>query len=262
MDRHHSLTTSAPALRSDNKPDAFCAHPDLPPVTVKMLHLQYRVYLCPDDSRWATKLARLSASEAARTLARLSASDVVAGRFAAEFNKRDRENKYLRPTVWADLWRDPHTRRKLQRILRELDHPEHQRFLAGLHMALHDEPRMRAIQFAQLLIDQAELAAQPLRPEVVDRLIENERQRAENLRRAEMDSLAWIRERRAAQLAREHERDFRTEAEREDAMIRAAAKWLIWHFAMRGDRLVACLVGEALGRVINFRRVRYVVTGR
>jgi hypothetical protein len=245
----------------DDTPDAFCAHPDLPPETVEMLHLQYRVYLCPDDSRWATKLARLSASAAADTLARLSGSN-VAGHIAAELNKRNRENKYLRPTVWAELWRDPRTRRKLQRIVRELDLPERQPVLAGRHMALHDEPRMRAIQFAQLLIDQAELAGQPLRPEEVDRLIDNERQRAESLRRAEMDSLAWIRERRAAQLAREHERDFRTEAEREDAMIRAAAKWLIWHFAMRGDRLVAGLVGEALGRVINFRRVRYVVTGR
>jgi hypothetical protein len=72
MDQPHSHITPGLALRSDNKPDAFSTHPDLPPMTVEMLHLQYRVYLCPDDSRWATKLARLSASDAAGRLARLS----------------------------------------------------------------------------------------------------------------------------------------------------------------------------------------------
>lgn len=95
----------------------------------------------------------------------------------------------------------------------------------------------------------------------MDRLIDNERQRAENFQRAGADVLARLCEQKAAQLARDHKRDFRAEAEREDAMIGAAARRLVWHFAMRGDRLVARLVGEALGRVIKFRRVRYVSIG-
>lgn len=236
-------------LIGDDTPVAFFPHRDLPPETVKLLRLQYDNFLCAGDSKRTTKLARLSAGDAA-------------GRIAAEQNKRNRENKYLRPTLWAELWRDPHTRRKLQRILRKLDRPERQRVLAGLHMAVRDEPKMRAIQLAQLLIEQVELATQPLRPEAVDRLIDNERQCAENFRLAGAGVLARLCEQKAAQLARDHERDFRTEAEREAAMIRAAAKRLVWHFAMRGDRLVARLVGEALGSVIDFRRVRYVVLGR
>jgi hypothetical protein len=134
--------------------------------------------------------------------------------------------------------------------------------LAGSRLAAHEETWVRTFQLAKLLIEQVELAAQPLRPEEVDHLIDDTRQRAESYGRAEMGLLAWICERRAAQLARDHEKDFRTEAEREHAMIRAAAKRLIWHFAIRGDRLVAGLVGKALGRAIGQRRVFYVLTGR
>jgi hypothetical protein len=247
MDRYRSRTTPAPALRSDDPPGALFAHQDLPPATVKLLRLQYDVYLCAGDSRRTTELARLSASAAA-------------GRIAAELNKQNRENKYLRQTVSAELWRDPHTRRKLQRMLR--DHPQRGLALASFRMAAHDEPWVRAFQLARLLIEQVELAAQPLCPAEVDRLIDNERQRAEHFRRAGAGLAAWLWEQRAAQHVRDHERDFRTEAEREDAMIRAAAKRLIWNFAMRGDRLVANLVGEALGCAIPFRRVRYVSIGR
>jgi hypothetical protein len=45
-------------------------------------------------------------------LARLSASDVT-GR---ELNKRNRGDEYLRQTILAELWHDPHTPRELQRI--------------------------------------------------------------------------------------------------------------------------------------------------
>jgi hypothetical protein len=244
MDRYHSLITPAPALRSDI-PDAFSAHPDLPPVTVKLLRLQRDVYLCAGDGK-------------AANLARLSATD-VAGRIAAELNRRNRENKYLRQTVAAELWRDKHSRRKLQRMTR--GHPQRRLALAGFRMAAHDEPWMRAFQIAKLLIEQVELAARPLRPDEVDRLIDNERQRAENYRRAGASVPAWLCEQTAAQHARDHARDFRTEAEREDVMIYAAARRLVWHFAMRGDRLVAGLVGEVLEREIKIRRIRYVSIG-
>jgi hypothetical protein len=144
----------------------------------------------------------------------------------------------------------------------KLNDEERQRFLAGLHTAAHDEPQMRAIRLAMLLIEQAELAAQPLRPEEVDRLIERERQRAEHLRRAEFVDTARLFEQLAAKLARDHERDFCTEAEREKAMIRTAATRLIRDFDMRGDRLVAGLVSAALERAISSRHVRQVATGR
>jgi hypothetical protein len=232
----------------DDTPVAFFAHRALSPVTAKLLRLQYDDYLCAGDSRRATKLARLSASDAT-------------SRLAAELNKRNRKNgEYLRQSVWAELWRDPRTRRKLQRMLQ--DHPQHRLVLAGFRMAAHDEPRMREFHLVTLLIEQAELAARPLRPEEVDRLIHHERLRAEHYRRAGAGLLAWLCEQRAAQHARDHERDFRTEASREDAMIYAAARRLVWYFAFRGDRLVAGLVGEALGRVIFPRRVCYLITGR
>jgi hypothetical protein len=247
MDQPHSHITPCLTLRGENIPGVFPAHPDLPPVTVKLLRLQYDDYLRAGDSRRTTKLARLSASHAA-------------GHLAAELNKRNREGKYLRQTVSAELWRDPDTRRQLQRMLR--DYPQRRLALASFRMAAHDEASVRAFQLAKLLIEQVELAAQPLRPEEVDRLIDYERQRAENFRRAGAGVLARLCEQKAAQLARDHEKDFRTEAERDDAMIRAAARRLVWHFAMRGDRLVARLVGEATGRVIDFRRVRYVSIGR
>jgi hypothetical protein len=234
----------------DDTPEAFSAHPDLAPVTVKPLRLRYD-YLCAGDSKRAIELARLSASD-------------EAGDIAAELNKSNRNPekkwKYFHPTIWAGVWRDKHTRPKLRRMVR--DYPQRQHILASCRMAADDEPRWRGLQLAELLIEQVELAAQPLRPEEVDRLIDNERQRAENYRRAGVDVLAWICERRAAQHARDHERDFRTEAEREDAMIRAAARRLIWNFGMRGDWLVAGLVGKTLGRKINSRRVCYLMTGR
>jgi hypothetical protein len=223
-------------------------HRDLPPVTVEALRLQYDDYLCAGDSRRATRLARLSASDAA-------------GHLAAESNKLNRENGgYLHQTVSAELWRDLQTRRKLRSMVR--DHPQRLRILVSFRRAAHHESWERAFQLAELLIEQVELAARPLRPEKVDRLIHNERQRAENYRRAGAGLLAWLCEQKAAQHAQDHERDFRTEAEREDTMIRAAGKRLVLHFAMRGDRLVARLVGEALGRVISPRRVCYVITGR
>jgi hypothetical protein len=234
-------------LIRDHTPVAFSAHRDISAITVKFLRLQYDDYLGAGDHRRVAELARLSASD-------------VAGRIAAELNKRNRENKYLRQTVSAELWRDPRTRRKLQRMVR--DHPQRRLALASFRMAAHDERRVRAFQLAKLLIEQVELAAQPLRPDEVGRLIDYERRRADNYRRAGVGLLAWLCERMAAKHAQDHERDFRTEAEREAAMIRAAAKRLVWQFAMRGDRLVAGLVGEALGRVIDFRRVRYVITGR
>jgi hypothetical protein len=162
--------------------------------------------------------------------------------------------------VRAELWRDPHTRRKLQRLVR--DYPQRRLVWAGFRMAADNEPWMRAFHLATLLIEQVELAAQPLRPEEIDRLIDNERQRAENYCRAGVGVLAWLCEQKATQHARDQERDFRTEADREDAMIRAAARQLVLNFAMRGDRLVAGLVGEALGRMIHPRRVRYVFTAR
>src|SRR5262249_29308218 len=154
---------------------------------------------------------------------------------------------YLHPTVWTGLWRDRYARRKLRRMMRA--HPHRPRVFAVLNLAAHDELWWRGFQLAELLIEQVELAAQPLRPEEVDGLIDDARQRAEIYRRAGWGLLSWICERRAAQLARDHDRNFRTEAEREDAMIRAATKRLFWQFAMRGDRLVAGLVGKALGRV-------------
>lgn len=137
-------------LIGDDTPGAFSWHPDLPPVTVKLLRLQFHDYLCAGDSRRAAKLARVSASDAA-------------GRIATELNKRNHENKYLRQTVSAVLWRDQHTRRKLQRMLR--DHPRRELALASFRMAAHDEPWVRAFQLAKLLIEQVELAKQPLRPE-------------------------------------------------------------------------------------------------
>jgi hypothetical protein len=238
-------------LIGDDTPVAFFPHRDLPPVTVKLLRLQYDDYLCADDSRRATELAHLSASD-------------EAGDIAVELNEsnRDREDKrrYLHPTVWTGLWRDRHARRKLRRMMR--DHPQRARIFAGLSLAARDELWWRGSQLSKLLIEQVELAAQPLRPEEVDRLIDDERQRAEIYWRAEWGLQAWRCEQRAAQLARDHERDFRTEAERENAMIRAARWRFFCQFAMRGDLLVAGLVGKALGRVISPRRVCYLLTGR
>jgi hypothetical protein len=236
-------------LIGDDISRAFSAHSGLSPVTVKELRLQYDDYLGAGDVRRATELARLSASD-------------VAGRLAAELNKRKRKNnrEYFRPTVLAELWRDKHTRRELRCIVQ--DHPQRQRFLAGFRMTAHDELWMRAYLLAKLLIEQVELAAQPLRPQEVDRLIENALQRVANLRRAGVSVLPWLWVQRAVQHARDHEREFRTEAEREDAMIRAATKRLALNFAMRGDRLVAGLVETALGRAISPRRVRHVSIGR
>jgi hypothetical protein len=239
-------------LIGDDTPVAFFPHRDLPLVTVKLLRLQYDEYLCARDSRRATELAHLSASD-------------EAGDIAVELNKsnRDREDKrkYFHPTVWTGLGRDRHARRKLRRMMR--DHPQRPRVCAGLSLAAHDELWWRGFQLAKLLIEQVELAAQPLRPEEVDGLIDDKRQHAEIYRRSPgWALLAWICEQRAAQLARDHERDFRTEAEREVAMIRAAGKRLFWQFAMRGDLCVAGLVGKALGREILPRRVCYLLTGR
>jgi hypothetical protein len=231
-------------LICDHTPDAFSTHRDLPPLTVKLLRLQYDDYLWAGDKRRAAQLVRLSASDAA-------------GRVAAGLNRRNRKSgEYLHPTVWAEVWRRPQTRRKLQRMVR--DHPQRRLVLASFRMGA-DERWARPFQLAKLLIQQVELAARPLRPPEVDRLIDDERQSAENYGRCGMGVLACICERRAAQHARDY---FRTEAEREDAMIYAAARWLVWHFAMRGDRLVAGLVGEGLGREIFPRRVCYLITGR
>ena len=233
-------------------PDAFSADPDLRPVTVKLLRLKYDDYLRAGDSRRAIELAHLSASD-------------EAGDIAVELNKSNRDpedkRKYFHPTVWAGLWRDQHTRRKLRRLMRH--HRQRQRVFAGLSLAAHNELWWRGLQLAKLLIEQVELAAQPLRPEEVDDLIDDEQQHAEIYRRSlGWALLAWICERRAAQHVRDHERDFRTEAEREDAMIRAAGRRLFWQFVMRGDLRVAGLVGKALGRVICQRRVCYLLTRR
>jgi hypothetical protein len=238
-------------LIGDDTPVAFFPHRGLPPVTVKLLRLQYDDYLCAGDSRRAAELAHLSASE--------EACDI-----AVELNEsnRDREDKrkYFHPTVWTGLWRDRHARRKLRRMMR--DHPQRERVFAGLSLAAHDELWWRGFQLAKLLIEQVELAAQPLRPKEVDGLIDDARQRAEIYRRAGLGLLAWICERRAAHLARDYERDFRTEAEREVAMILSAGSRLFWQFAMRGDLRVARLVGKALRRMISQRRVCYLLTAR
>src|SRR5262245_41898939 len=124
MDQPHLHITPGLALRSDNIPGVFSAHSDLPPVTVKLLRLQYDGYLRAGDSRRATALAHLSASD-------------ETGHIAVELNKSNRDpedkRKYFHPTVWAGLWRDQHTRRKLRRLMRH--HPQRQRVFAGLSLA-------------------------------------------------------------------------------------------------------------------------------
>jgi hypothetical protein len=233
----------------DDTAVAFCAHPKLPREAANLLHIQY------DDYRRAGDAGR------AARLACLSASDEV-GRIAAELNKEDRKEKrkYLRQTVAAELWRDRQSQCELRRMLQ--DHPQRDLVLASFRMAADDEPFTRAHQLTKLLIEQVELVARPIRPAKVDRFIEDELERAEHLRLAGIGTLASICEQRAAQLAQEHERDFRTEDDRANAMFRVAARRFVWHFAMRGDRLVAALVGAALGREIDPRRVRYVAIGR
>ena len=83
-------------LIGDDTPVAFFPHRDLPPVTVKLLRRQYDDYLCAGDSRRATELSHLIASD-------------EAGDIAFELNKSNRnpENKwkYFHPTIWAGVWR-------------------------------------------------------------------------------------------------------------------------------------------------------------
>ena len=55
MDQPHLHITPGLALRSDNIPAAFSAHSDLPPVTVKLLRLQYDGYLRAGDSGRASR---------------------------------------------------------------------------------------------------------------------------------------------------------------------------------------------------------------
>jgi hypothetical protein len=155
----------------DDLPVAFDAHPKLPDTAAKLLQIQY------DDYR------RAGEDDKAARLARLSASDAV-GDIAAELNKEDRKNRrrYLHPTLWIDAWRNPRTRRGLQRLARKLPRPD--LVLAAYRMVANDEPFERAHQTAKLLIEQVELATRPLRPEDVDRLIASERERAKLLRRA------------------------------------------------------------------------------
>jgi hypothetical protein len=229
----------------------FCAHPKLPATAAKLLQIQYGDYRRAGDYDKASRLSRLSASEAA-------------ARVADELNKDDRnreeKRKYLRQTVPAELWRARHSRRELRRMLR--DHPQRGLVLASFRMAADEEHWMRAHQLAKLLIEQVELAARPIRPANVDRVIGDKLERAEHPRLGGVSGLAILSEERAARLAQEHERGFRTEDDRADAMVRAAARRLVWYFAMRGDRLVARLVGAALGREIDPRRVRYVAIRR
>lgn len=249
-----------PERNPDDAPIGFAAHPKLPDTASKLLRIQYDDYLDAGDSEKASKLARLSASDAAAGIA----AELNKGERNPENNKdnRHRKNKrkYLRQTVSAELWRDPDRQRELRRMLR--DHPQRDLVLASFRMAADDEPFTRAHQLAKLLIEQMELAARPIRSAEVDRLIEDQLERAEHLRRAGVGGLAILTEERAAHLAQEHQRDFRTEDDRADAMVRAAAGRLVWHFAMRGDRLVAGLVTAALGREIDPRRARYVAIGR
>jgi len=54
MEPHLHITPGL-ALRSDNIPAAFSAHSDLPPVTVKLLRLQYDGYLRAGDSGRASR---------------------------------------------------------------------------------------------------------------------------------------------------------------------------------------------------------------
>lgn len=209
-------------LIRDRTPVAFSAHRDISAVTVKFLRLQCDDYLGAGDHRRVAELARLSASD-------------VAGRIAAELNKRNRENKYLRQTVSAELWRNPHTRRKLQRMVR--DHPQRRLALASFRMAAHDERRVRAFQLAKLLIEQVELAAQPLRPDEVGRLIDYERRRAENYRRAGVGLLAWLCERKAAKHARAtgcSAHNENTHHRRRERCRRAAQDKLRGHHQQRG----------------------------
>jgi hypothetical protein len=250
-----------PPKQPDNALIAFDTHPRLSETAAKLLQIQYDDYRRAGDDDKAWRLARLSASEAAARIAdELNRDDRN-----SENNKDDRnceeKRKYLRETVSAELWRDPNSQRELRRVLR--DHQQRDLVLASFRMAADDEPFTRAHQLAKLLIEQVELAARPIRPAEVDRLIARELERAELLRRAGgVGGFAILSEERAARLAQEHERDFRTEDDRADAMVRAAARRLVWHFAIRGDRLVAGLVGAALGREIDPRRARYVAIGR
>jgi hypothetical protein len=244
----------------DDTAVTFCGHPKLPATAAKLLQIQYDDYRRAGDYDKASRLARLSASKAiARVADELNKDDRN-----RENNKGDRnregKKKCLRQTVSAELWRDRHSRRELRRMLR--DHPQRDLVLASFRMAADKEHWMRAYQLAKLLIEQVELAARPIRPVELDRLIEDTLERAEHLRLGGVTGLAILSEERAARLAQEHERDFRTADDRADAMVNAAARRLVWHFAMRGDQLVAALVGAALGREINPRRVRYVARER
>lgn len=234
------------------------------------------------------QLAHLNLSVAASTLSRLSKSAPV-GQLAFELNKRDHANKkYFRPSAWTEVWHNPAKMQSFRRSIvayndryqsvvgrRFKEAPGWQKVLQGKlsdeerQLRAHNDRQMREIQLAWLLIAQAELAALPLRLEEIDRRIDTERKLAEHLRHEGYVGEARSHERYAAELARKHERDFLNERQRENVMIFSAVMHLTWNFVvepsgtgLRGDRLVAGLVGEALGRDIKPGRVRSVVTGR
>lgn len=238
------LPCSHSTTRSHGAPAAFLPHPKLPRLLVPFLADRYRKFLARGDIATADTFARLAANDAAAGVAH-----ELLGR------RRRGTNDYLRPTIDAQHWRDPQSRRRL---------PAH--LLSAYRLVARNESRARACFLVELLSDLAKMTTQPdarCKAEIDGhrRSFEAERHAWLRLREAGFADLAKPYQQRALRhlvLADMLAREWRPN---QDELLFVTCHRLTRHFGFRGDRIASALVTVALklDRQILPRHARHVV---
>jgi len=231
-------------LIGDDTPDAFSAHPDLPPLLAAELKVRRQALLERGDTATASVLARLAASDAAAGLVR-------------ELDRRSTcTGDFLRPTIPVLFWRDLPFRRLLR------GHPQHTRALPVFRWAARNEEAARAVCVVELLSGLAEMAMQPDERAVAKvarraRAAAEEWQAAEALRVLGLPQAAGHTQMAFMHLSCAH--ILARKCPDRDQLLRATCRRLARLFGFRGYRIVAALVSAALDVPISRRHTRYAV---
>jgi hypothetical protein len=198
-------------------------------VTRALLESWHRDALATGKEAKAAALRRLAASDAPVTARQ-------------ELGKRSRvSHDYLHPMLPAVIWRDRELRRDVERLLRE--HPQHRRAMKWFQYAASNEGEARDIRLAMLVERLADLASRPLESNRVRR----RRQLVAELQNRDLAEEAEVIAILSTVLQTGPNATFRSEAERKDVLILATRWCLGWDFGMRGDGVIAQLVGTVLG---------------